>query len=77
MPQLTLADEIVVLMLDDEVGEIRKSCMPIARVAIADSAKHEWSMSTVTGPLRRIDWLDRPTAHQPGDPVTPTMEAAE
>ncbi len=35
MQQLTLADEIVVLMLDDEVGEIRPDCMPIAPVAIA------------------------------------------
>ena len=32
----------------------------MARVTIADSTKREWLMSTVTGPLRRIDWLDRP-----------------
>ena len=35
MQHLTLADEIVVLMLDDSVGEIRPGCMPLALIAVA------------------------------------------
>src|SRR3954468_12393011 len=35
MANLTLADEIVVLMLDDTIGEINPGCMNIAGVAIA------------------------------------------
>jgi hypothetical protein len=35
MQQLTLADEIVVLMLDDKVAEIKRSCAPVAAVAVA------------------------------------------
>jgi len=35
MEHLTLADEIVVLMLDDETGAIRPLCAGFANVAIA------------------------------------------
>ncbi|MEJ0016157.1 MAG: GPP34 family phosphoprotein [Acetobacteraceae bacterium] len=35
MTTLTLADEIVVLMLDDAIGEITPGCMNVAGVAIA------------------------------------------
>ena len=35
MKQLTLADEIVVLMLDDSVGEIKQSCLPVSGIAIS------------------------------------------
>ncbi len=35
MMNLTLADEIVVLMLDDAIGEITPGCLPVAGVAIA------------------------------------------
>jgi len=31
-----------------------------ASLALADSAKHEWQIGDATGPLDRIDWLDRP-----------------
>ena len=32
----------------------------VASLSIADSAKREWPLGAVTGPLNRIDWLDRP-----------------
>lgn len=32
----------------------------VARLAIGDSTGREWNVGTVAGPLRRIDWLDRP-----------------
>ena len=35
MSYLTLADEIVVLMLDDTTGDINPGCLPVAGVAIA------------------------------------------
>jgi hypothetical protein len=35
MTQLTLADEIVVLMLDDTMGEVNQACIAVAGVAIA------------------------------------------
>jgi hypothetical protein len=35
MPILTLADEIVVLMLDDETGDARPDCRAVADIAIA------------------------------------------
>ncbi len=35
MPVLTLADEIVVLMLDDETGDTRADCRAVADIAIA------------------------------------------
>ena len=31
-----------------------------ARVSIADSARREWPLATISAPLRRVDWLDRP-----------------
>jgi hypothetical protein len=33
----------------------------VARVVLGDSTRREWSLGTMTGPLRRIDWLDRPS----------------
>ena len=44
MKYLTLADEIVVLMLDDSVGEIKPSCMPVANVAIAGGVLMELAL---------------------------------
>jgi len=44
VPQLTLADEIVVLMLDDEVGEIRPGCMPVSRIAVAGGVLMELAL---------------------------------
>lgn len=32
----------------------------IARVTLADSARHEWPVATVLGPLRDVEWLDQP-----------------
>ncbi len=32
----------------------------IAHVSIGDSTQREWSVATVTAPLSRVDWLDRP-----------------
>ena len=37
----------------DSAGEI-------AAVSLADSAHHEWPLTSVTAPLHRIEWLDRP-----------------
>jgi golgi phosphoprotein 3 len=42
--QLTLADEIVVLMLDDDSGEMRSNCLPIAPVAIAGGVLMELAL---------------------------------
>jgi len=44
MKQLTLADEIVVLMLRDDTGEIRKECAKVADVAIAGGILMELSL---------------------------------
>jgi len=44
MPQLTLADEIVVLMLDDAEGEIRPDCLPLAAVAIVGGVLMELAL---------------------------------
>lgn len=44
MQQLTLADEIVVLMLDDTVGEIKPGCLPIAPVTIAGGVLMELAL---------------------------------
>jgi golgi phosphoprotein 3 len=49
MKQLTLADEIVVLMLRDDTGEIRMECAKVANIAIAGGILMELSM------LGRID----------------------
>ncbi|MGE0222703.1 MAG: GPP34 family phosphoprotein [Acetobacteraceae bacterium] len=49
MKHLTLADEIVVLMLDDTVGEIKPGCMSVAGVAIAGGILMELAL------LGRID----------------------
>jgi len=46
---LTLADEIVVLMLDDTVGELKQGCMAVASVAIAGGILMELAL------LGRID----------------------
>jgi Golgi phosphoprotein 3 len=46
---LTLADEIVVLMLDDSVGEIRPDCVSVSGVAIAGGILMELAL------LGRID----------------------
>ena len=40
----------------------------VARLALADSSR-EWSLGAAVGPLRRVDWLDRP-------PPTDTVRAA-
>jgi hypothetical protein len=47
--QLTLADEIVVLMLRDDTGEIRTECAKVANIAIAGGVLMELSL------LGRID----------------------
>jgi len=47
--QLTLADEIVVLMLRDDTGEVRTECIDVSSVAIAGGILMELSM------LGRID----------------------
>jgi hypothetical protein len=49
MKHLTLADEIVVLMLDDEVGAIMPACASVATVAIAGGLLMELAL------LGRID----------------------
>jgi golgi phosphoprotein 3 len=49
MKHLTLADEIVVLMLDDTDGEIRPDCVAVAAVAIAGGILMELAL------LGRID----------------------
>jgi golgi phosphoprotein 3 len=49
MKHLTLADEIVVLMLDDTDGEIRPDCIAVAAVAIAGGILMELAL------LGRID----------------------
>lgn len=37
----------------------------IARLSIADTADHEWSIASVSSPIQRIDWLDRPAVSAP------------
>ena len=32
----------------------------VARVSLADPKKREWLIASVTGPLRRVDWLEQP-----------------
>ena len=49
MEHLTLADEIVVLMLDDETGAIKPSCVGFANLAIAGGILMELAL------LGRID----------------------
>jgi hypothetical protein len=49
MKHLTLADEIVVLMLDDTVGEINPDCIAVAGVAIAGGIVMELAL------LGRVD----------------------
>lgn len=49
MRSLTLADEIVVLMLDDETGEVRLDCRAVADIAIAGGLLMELAL------LGRID----------------------
>jgi hypothetical protein len=49
MKQLTLADEIVVLMLDDETGAIKPACTSFANLAIAGGILMELAL------LGRID----------------------
>src|SRR5215475_4533050 len=49
MQHLTLADEIVVLMLDDETGAIKPSCVGFANLAIAGGILMELAL------LGRID----------------------
>jgi|SwirhisoilCB3_FD_contig_31_2326277_length_864_multi_4_in_0_out_0_2 hypothetical protein len=49
MKHLTLADEIVVLMLDDTDGEIRPDCIAVATVAIAGGILMELAL------LGRVD----------------------
>jgi hypothetical protein len=44
MKHLTLADEIVVLMLDDAMGEIKPGCLAVAGVAIAAGALMELAL---------------------------------
>ncbi len=44
MAYLTLADEIVVLMLDDTVGEINPACMAVAGIAIAGGVLMELAL---------------------------------
>jgi hypothetical protein len=44
MKHLTLADEIVVLMLDDAAGEIKPGCLAVAGVAIAAGALMELAL---------------------------------
>jgi len=44
VPQLTLADEIVVLMLDDSVGEIQPDCMRVALIAVAGGVLMELAL---------------------------------
>src|SRR3954466_5344829 len=44
MTKLTLADEIVVLMLDDSIGEISPGCMNVAGVAIAGGVLMELAL---------------------------------
>jgi hypothetical protein len=44
MTTLTLADEIVVLMLDDEEGDIKPGCLAVAGVAIAAGALMELAL---------------------------------
>jgi Golgi phosphoprotein 3 GPP34 len=44
MSNLTLADEIVVLMLDDAIGEIMPGCMNVASVAIAGGVLMELAL---------------------------------
>jgi Golgi phosphoprotein 3 len=49
MKHLTLADEIVVLMLDDDTGAIKPLCVPFANIAVAGGILMELAL------LRRID----------------------
>ena len=49
MKHLTLADEIVVLMLDDTVGDIKQDCAAVADVAVAGGTLMELAL------LGRID----------------------
>ncbi len=44
MDRLTLADEIVVLVLDDESGEINSSFLPVANVAVAGGVLMELAL---------------------------------
>jgi Golgi phosphoprotein 3 len=44
MKQLTLADEILVLMLRDDTGEIKRECTNVANVAIAGGILMELSL---------------------------------
>jgi hypothetical protein len=32
----------------------------VAQVSIADSARREWPIGTISAPIRRVDWLDHP-----------------
>lgn len=36
-----------------------------ARLALVDSARHEWPVAAVGAPLHRIDWLDHPPITEP------------
>jgi golgi phosphoprotein 3 len=63
MTNLTLADEIVVLMLDDTVGEIKSGCMPVASVAIAGGILMELALrENIDTDLKSLFIVnDRPT----------------
>ena len=52
MKQLTLADEIVVLMLRDDTGEIRAECAKVAHIAIA--GVQQPALSFLRGVLRSV-----------------------
>jgi golgi phosphoprotein 3 len=58
--QLTLADEIVVLMLRDDTGEIRAECTKVANVAIAGGILMELSLlGRIDTDLRSLFMVDR------------------
>ena len=60
MKQLTLADEIVVLMLRDDTGEIRTECTKIANIAIAGGVLMELSLrGRIDTDLRSLFIVDR------------------
>jgi Golgi phosphoprotein 3 len=60
MKQLTLADEILVLMLRDDTGEIKPGCMKVANVAIAGGILMELSLfGKIDSDLTSLFVIDR------------------
>lgn len=63
---LTLADEIVVLMLDDTQGEMKSGCLPVAGVAIAGGILMELALreNIDTDLASLFDVNERPTGDE-------------